>query len=167
MKKVMIGCLAFMLLFAAGIVLAQHATTPSSAPAIPAEPAEPAMPATPASPSTTPATPVHAASLTISRMEIAGSIENREPVGIAATFPSTQEKVYCYLEFKDVPQDTAITYVWTLGQNELGKMTQQVKKSSRWRTWANKSLGGMKGDWKVDVLDESGAVLKSASFKVD
>jgi hypothetical protein len=100
-------------------------------------------------------------------MEIAGSVENREPVGIAASFPATLEKVYCYLEFKDVPQDTTITYVWTLGQNEIGKVTQQVKKSWRWRTWANKSLGGMKGDWKVDVLDESGAVLKSATFKVE
>jgi hypothetical protein len=49
----------------------------------------------------------------------------------------------------------------------MGKVTQQVKKSSRWRTWANKSLGGMKGDWKVDVLDESGAVLKSATFNVE
>ena len=170
MKKVLIGCLLFMLLLAAGVVLAQHATTPASAPTTPAEPAAPAVPSapsTPASPATTPATPVRAASLTISRMEIASSVENREPVGIAATFPTTQEKVYCYLEIKDVLQDTTITYVWTLGQNDMGKVTQQLKKSSRWRTWANKSLGGMKGDWKVDVVDESGGVLKSATFKVE
>ena len=167
MKKVMIGCLVFMLFFAAGVVLAQQATTPPSAPATPAEPAVPAAPATPASPAMTPAAPVPAAGLTIARMEIAGSVENREPVGIAASFPATQEKVYCYLEFKDVPQDTTITYVWTLGQDDMGKVTQQVKKSSRWRTWANKSLVGMKGDWKVDVLDESGAVLKSATFNVE
>ncbi|HUI68163.1 MAG TPA: DUF2914 domain-containing protein [Nitrospirota bacterium] len=167
MKKVLIGCLVFMLLLAAGVVLAQQETTPTPAPATPAEPSAPAMPATPASPATTPAAPVPAEGLTISRMEIAGSVENREPVGIAASFPATQEKVYCYLEFKDVPQDTTITYVWTLGQNDMGKVTQQVKKSSRWRTWANKSIGGMKGDWKVDVLDESGAVLKSATFKIE
>ncbi len=167
MKKVMIGCLVFMLFLVAGVVLAQQATIAQSAPATPAEPAMPAAPATPASPATTPAAPVPAAGLTIAHMEIAGSVENREPVGIAASFPATQEKVYCYLEFKDVLQDTTITYVWTLGQNDMGKVTQQVKKSSRWRTWANKSLGGMKGDWKVDVLDESGAVLKSATFNVE
>jgi len=28
-------------------------------------------------------------------------------------------------------------------------------------------INGMKGDWKVDVTDESGAVLKSATFKVE
>ncbi len=169
MKKAFTGCLVFMFL-AAGVVLAQQEPTPAPSPATPAAPAAPAMPATPAtpaSPAKNPATPAPAASLTISRMEIAGSVENREPVGIAASFPATQEKVYCYLEFKDVPQDITITYVWTLGQNDMGKVTQQVKKSSRWRTWANKSLGGMKGDWKVDVLDESGRVLKSATFKVE
>ena len=164
MNKVLIGCMLFTLFLIAGVVLAQQ--TPTAAPA-PAAPAVPAAPGAPASPAKTPATRAPAASLTISRLEIAGSIENREPVGIAASFPSTQEKVYCYIEFKDVPQDTTITYVWTLGQNDMGKVTQQVKKSLRWRTWANKSLGGMKGDWKVDVLDESGAVLKSATFKVE
>jgi hypothetical protein len=122
------------------------------------------MPATPENPPTAPAP---AAALAISRMEIASSVENREPVGIAASFPETQEKVYCYLEFKDVPQDATVTYVWTLGQNDMGKVTQQVKKSSRWRTWASKTIGGMKGNWKVDVMDESGAVLKSATFMVE
>lgn len=167
MKKALIGCLVFVLFLAAGVVLAQQEPTPAPAPATPAMPAVPAAPATPASPAKTPATPAPAASLSISRMEIAGSVENREPVGIASSFPATQEKVYCYLELRDVLQDTSITFVWTLGQNDMGKVTQQVKKSSRWRTWANKSLGGMKGDWKVDVLDESGAVLKSATFKVE
>jgi hypothetical protein len=100
-------------------------------------------------------------------MEIASSIENRGPVGIAASFPASQEKVYCYLDIKNVSKDTTITYVWTLGANEMGKVTQPVKTSSRWRTWGNKSIGGMKGDWKVDVLDESGALLKSAAFKVE
>jgi hypothetical protein len=148
-----------MLFLAAGVVLAQQSTAPEPAPAAPASPAPAPAPEQKA------AEP--AAGLSISRMEIAGSVENREPLGIAATFPATTEKVYCYLEFKDVPQDTTITYVWTLGQDEMGKVTQQVKQSSRWRTWANKSLNGMTGDWKVDVLDESGAVLKSATFKVE
>ena len=144
MKRTFIYCLALALCLSAGFVLAQQA--PAPAPAAKAAPA---------------------AGLNISRMEIAGSVENRQPVGIAATFPAATEKVFCYLEFKDVPQDANITYVWTLGPNEMGKVTQQVKKSWRWRTWASKTLGNMKGDWKVDVLDESGALLKSATFKVE
>lgn len=145
MKKALIFCFAIALCFSASVAPAEQAA-PAPAPA---------------------AAQAAAATVNISRMEIAGSVENREPVGIAVSFPATQEKVYCYLELKDVAQDTTITYVWTLGQNEMGKVTQPVKKSSRWRTWGNKSLGGMKGDWKVDVLDESGKLLKSATFKVE
>jgi len=167
MKKTLSGCFVFTLFLAAGVVLAQQATPPASAPAMPKQPAAPSAPSEPASPATTPKTPAPAAGLTISRMEIAGSVENREPVGIAASFPATQEKVFCYLEFKDVPQDTTITYVWTFETNDMGRVTQQVEKSSRWRTWASKTLDGMKGNWKVDVLDESGAVIKSAMFKVE
>jgi len=106
------------------------------------------------------------AAVTLERMDVAGGLENKQPTGIAASFPATQEKVYCYIELRNVPEDTTITYVWTLGLNEMAKVTQNVKKSNRWRTWCSKSLGGMKGDWKVDVLDASGAVLKSATFTV-
>ncbi len=158
MMKTLIACFVFVLVLSAGIVLAQQ-TAPTPTPAAPA----------PAAAAPAPAAKAEAAapSLNISRMETASSVENREPAGTAASFPANTEKVYCYLELKDVPKDTTITYVWTLGQNEMGKVSQPVKKSSRWRTWASKTIAGMKGDWKVDVLDESGVVLKSATFKVE
>lgn len=157
MKKALISCLVLSLFVLAGMVMAQQAPAPASSPAA-------QMPAASAPAKAAAAAP--APSLNVSRFEICGSVENRQPVGIAATFPATQEKVYCYLEFKNVAKDTKITYVFTLGQNEMGRATQDVKKSWRWRTWASKSLGGMKGDWKVDILDESGAVIKSGTFKV-
>jgi len=100
-------------------------------------------------------------------MEIAANVENREPVGIAASFPATQEKVSCFLEFQNVKQETTVNVVWTMGANEMGKVSLKVKALSKFRTWANKSIGGMKGDWKVEVMDESGAVLKSAAFKIE
>lgn len=150
MQKAFIICLVFILSLAAGTALAQQAATPAPAPAATEQKA--AAPA---------------ADLTLSRMEIAGSVENREPVGIAATFPATTEKVYCYLEFKNVAKETKVNVVWTLGLNEMGNVSLTVKPYPKFRTWANKSLGGMKGDWKVEVKDEAGTVLKSATFKVE
>ncbi len=152
MKKAMLGLAVFVLFFAVSIAVAQEATTPAPAPATGQETAAPAA---------------AAAGPTVARMEIAGSVENREPVNVAGTFPASTEKVYCYVELKDVPEDTSITFVWSLGQNEMGKVTQQIRKSARWRTWSSKLLGGLKGDWKVDLEDASGAVLKSATFKVE
>jgi len=166
MKKALIGIIVFMMFLAAGVILAEEtpAPAPTPEPAAPATPAAPAAPATPA-PAAEAAAP--APSLNIARMEIAGSVENREPVGVASTFPDNTEKVYCFVEVKDVLKDTSITFVWTMGSNEMGKVTQQVKQSSRWRTWSSKTVSGMRGDWKVDVLDESGAVLKSATFTLE
>ena len=166
MKKALIGCLVFMLCLSAGVVLAQQATAPTPPSATPSAAAPAPVPAAPAA-APAPTAPAPTAGLTISRMEIAGSVENREPSGIAASFPASQEKVFCYVELKDVPRDAAITFVWTLGAKDMGKVSQQVKKSSRWRTWSSKTIAGMKGEWKVDVLDEAGAVLKSATFKVE
>lgn len=108
-----------------------------------------------------------ASGLTIARMEIASNVENREPVGIASSFPATQERVYCFLEFRDVAAETTVNIVWTLGMNEMGRVPLTIKPFSKFRTWAYKTIGGMKGDWKVDVVDASGNVLKSAVFKIE
>lgn len=148
MKKKVIGFAMLVLVCIASFALAQQETTPAPA-------AEQAAEA-----------PV--SDLTVARMVIAGSIENREPVDIiTAAVPSTTEKVYCYLELKNVPEDMDISFAWSFGMNEMGTVTQHVRKSSRWRTWSSKNLGGLKGDWKVDVVDGSGAVLQSATFSVE
>lgn len=141
MQKALIGCLVLLLLLATGVAIAQQAAPAPAAPAAPA--------------------------LTIARMEIAAGVENREPVGIAAAFPSTTEKVYCFLEFRDVAQETRVTVVWTLGLNEMGNVSLTIKPYAKFRTWANKTLAGMKGDWKVEVKDEAGNVLRTATFKVE
>jgi len=148
MKKVTVFVLVLCLTVLTGAALAQQQAPAATAPAVKAAPAP-------------------AASLTIARMEIASSVENREPVGIAATFPATQEKVYCFLEFQNVPAETSVTVVWTLGMNEMGNVPLTIKPFSKFRTWANKTIGGMKGDWKVEVKDASGTVLKSATFKIE
>src|SRR3990172_12016303 len=115
MKKLTVFVLIVCLTVLAGAALAQQ-QAPAPTPAAPAATAAPA------------------AELTIARMEIASSVENREPVGIAASFPATQEKVFCFLEFRNVPQETAVTVVWTLGLNEMGTVRLTVKAFSKYRT---------------------------------
>jgi hypothetical protein len=153
MRKLLICCLVLSAFVIAGYAVAQQAPAPAAPASAPTQ--------TPA-----PAAKAPAASFAIARMEIAASVENHEPAGIAASFPATQEKVFCFLEFKDVKKAGNVNVVWTLGVNEMGRVPLTVKAMSKYRTWANKTITGMKGDWKVDVVDETGAVLKSATFKV-
>jgi hypothetical protein len=56
---------------------------------------------------------------TIARLLIAGSIENSEPVGIVNAFASSTEKVYCFLEARDIQEDSAVSFVWYHSDSEV------------------------------------------------
>ncbi len=99
-------------------------------------------------------------------MEICSTVNNRLPKGVADHFPESQDKVYCFLEFGGAAKETSVDVVWTLGQEEKGRVKLPVRRFPLFRTWANKTIFGMKGDWRVDVRDDKGALLKSASFTV-
>ncbi len=107
------------------------------------------------------------AGITISRAVVGTGVENKEPVGVAETFPGTAEKVYCFLEAADIAKDTEVSFVWFHGQDEKLKTTLLLKEGKRWRTSADKSLRGLKGDWKVEIRDAGGNLLKEVKFKVE
>src|SRR5574340_878808 len=94
MKRAIICLTTLALCLSAVIAMAQQAAAPAKAVAPAAAPAaSPAAPAA-AAPAAAPAKPTAAAAgLTISVMEVAASVENRAPVGVAAAFPAAQEKV--------------------------------------------------------------------------
>jgi hypothetical protein len=104
---------------------------------------------------------------TIARFVVGTGVENREPVGVAETFPATTEKVYCFLEATEISKDTEVSFVWFLGDKEMLKTNLPLKMGPKWRTFANKNVGGMKGDWKVEMRDVNGNLLKDAKFKVE
>ncbi len=104
---------------------------------------------------------------TIERLVIAGGIENREPVNVMELVPSTTEKVYCFIEARNIQDDTNITVVWSLNGKEVNRVSLPLKKGFRWRTYAEKNLRGMKGEWKVEILDSAGTAIKSVTFKVE
>lgn len=161
MKKILIFCLLLSLLVLATVVMAQQAPAPAAKPA----PAVVSAPATTAPAAMAAGAP---AKFTIARMDLASGVEKRQPTGIATTFPSTTEKVYCFLELNNVTANESFTFVWTFGLNEMARVTQTATKTvAKYRTWSTKALGGMKGDWKVEIVDASGKVLKSAPFKVE
>ena len=104
---------------------------------------------------------------TIARLVIGTGVENREPVGVAETFPATTEKVYCFLEATEILKDTEVSFVWFLGEKEMLKTNLPLQTGPKWRTFADKNIGGMKGDWKVEVRDVKGNLVKDIKFKVE
>ena len=103
----------------------------------------------------------------VKRLVIGTGVENGEPAGAAETFPASTEKVYCFLEATDIAKDTEVSFVWFSGEKELSKFGVSLKEGPRWRTYAYKNLREMKGDWKVEVRDSDGKVVKDVKFKVE
>lgn len=108
-----------------------------------------------------------AAAFAVKRLVVGTGVENGEPVGVAETFPSSTEKVYCFLEATDIAKDTEVSFAWFSGDKELSKFSVPLKTGPRWRTYAYKNLRELKGDWKVEVRDADGKVVKDVKFKVE
>ena len=113
------------------------------------------------------AAPMEAADFMVNRLVMGTGVENSEPVGVAETFPATTEKVYCFLEAGNITKDTEASFVWFHGDKEMLKTNLALKMGPRWRTYANKTVLEMKGDWKVEIRDQAGKVLKDIKFKVE
>jgi hypothetical protein len=113
------------------------------------------------------AAPKETAALTIARAVVGTGVENGEPAGVAETFPASTEKVTCFIEATNISKDTEVTFAWSQGGKELSKFSLPLKMGSRWRTYAYKNINGMKGDWKVEIKDADGKLLKDVTFKVE
>jgi hypothetical protein len=103
----------------------------------------------------------------VKRLVVGTGVENGEPVGAAETFPASTEKVYCFLEATDIAKDTEVSFVWFSGEKEMSKFSVPLKMGPRWRTHAEKNLRELKGDWKVEIRDPEGKVVKDVKFKVE
>jgi hypothetical protein len=75
--------------------------------------------------------------------------------------------VYCFLEAADIKENTSVSFVWYYGEEEKAKVTLPLEKSSRWRTYSSKKLGGLRGNWKVVLQDSNSAALQSVEFTVE
>ena len=103
----------------------------------------------------------------LDRFVVCAGVENREPVGAADTFPASTEKVYAFVELKEIAADTEVAVVWYHGDSEAGRTTLAVRQGARWRTHAYKTLHNRTGAWRVELLDAGGAKLGDASFTVE
>ena len=111
--------------------------------------------------------PKETAAFAVKRLVIGTGVENGEPAGVAETFPASTEKVYCFLEATDIAKDTEVSFVWFSGEKEMSKFSVPLKEGPRWRTYAYKNLREIKGEWKVEVRDSEGKVVKDVKFKVE
>lgn len=103
----------------------------------------------------------------INRMEVSRNIEDREPVASGEIFSAATEKLYCYLDARNIEQDTTISFVWYYENREMARVEFPLQKGRRWRTWSSKKINGLKGTWKVELRDSAGIIRNSVNFTVE
>jgi hypothetical protein len=92
-------------------------------------------------------------------------IENREPVGADDSFPADVGRVWCWSKIKD-GQGTAITHAYYYGDEEKALVELEIR-SPLFRTYSSKRvLPSWTGEWRVDIVDDQGDVLKSLHFTI-
>ena len=107
------------------------------------------------------------AGLTVARLVTAVDVVDKEPSGVAKTFPATTDRVYCFLEARLIKEDTEVSMVWYYEDEEAALVTLLLRTSNRWRTWSSKKIAGRTGKWKVVLKDAQGNELKTAEFTIE
>jgi type II secretory pathway predicted ATPase ExeA len=98
---------------------------------------------------------------------ICKEVVNRKPVGIGDRFHSTIKNLHCFTRITLTKAPPAkITHVWYFRDQEMARVTLQVKYYD-WRTNSSKTiLSSEAGPWHVDVLDAEGRVLATLKFEI-
>ena len=91
-------------------------------------------------------------------------VYEREPVDAVETFSPADERGYLFARIANDGGPTNITVVWYRDGVIHGHVDLHVGTSTGWRTWSSANL--TQGDWRVELVTESGVVLAERSFPV-
>jgi hypothetical protein len=102
--------------------------------------------------------------LDVVEMAFCAAIKDRNPVGVADTFPSHVYSLYCFTAITGAVDTTWVTHRWYRGAMRVADVRLPVG-SPHWRTWSRKRiLPGWEGEWRVDVVTPDSVVIGSKKF---
>lgn len=95
---------------------------------------------------------------------ITTQVEEHRPVDSVQRWSAASGPLYCFTRIVGVDEPTPIYHVWYRGAQEMARVELRVR-NSPWNTWSVKTMeGGWTGDWRVDVVDGTGRVLRTIPF---
>ena len=99
----------------------------------------------------------------VSRSVFALDIADREPVDITEQADTYIDKLYFFTELNELAGET-VTHRWNYAEEVMAEVSFEVG-SDRWRVWSSKNMvPGWSGSWQVDVVSESGEMLRSQTL---
>ena len=108
-------------------------------------------------------------SMEVTELVITSKIVKGKPVDSIKSLSSNSDKsLYCFTRLV-APEGTLgnIKHLWYKGDEKVGEYTLPVK-GQKWRTYSRKRIPkGWAGEWRVEVVDESGKLLKTVKFTMN
>ena len=105
----------------------------------------------------------------VTEIVITSKIVKGKPIdSIKRLSSATDKNLYCFIRTAS-PEgvDAKLRHQWYRGDEKAGEFELPVK-GGNWRTYSRKLIQkGWAGDWRVDVLDPDGNVLKTVRFKMN
>lgn len=107
-----------------------------------------------------------APALSVTRAVACLEVRDREPQNVDTVFSNRTEQVICFTHIEGASEETRIEHVWLHQGEERARVSLPVRSAS-WRTYsAKKLLPEWTGDWKVEVRDSAGNLLRTVEFRV-
>jgi hypothetical protein len=104
--------------------------------------------------------------LEVASAEVCIFVERLKPLEPGRRFPASVGRLYCLSRISNIEKETQVFHVWFKGTAERLRIELPVKPPS-WRTYSWKRiLPGDAGEWRVDICDAAGNVLKTVAFEV-
>ena len=110
-----------------------------------------------------------AGGLKITEMAVTTKIVKGNPIDSVRRISSSSVKaLYCFTRLSaSTDEDTVIKHVWYKDDVVVGEYELPVK-GRHWRTYSRKMVEkAAAGDWRVEVLDSEGNILKTVKFRMN
>ena len=110
-----------------------------------------------------------ATGLHITEMAVTTKIARGNPVDAVRRISSTSVKaLYCFTRIVNPGgEETTVKHVWYKDEKPVSEQVLKVR-GEKWRTWSKRQVDrGSAGDWRVDVTDSGGKLLKSVKFRIN
>jgi hypothetical protein len=99
-------------------------------------------------------------------LQVGTEIEDREPVGVATTFPADIGRLFAWSRLTGL-EGAAVEHVWRYPAGDVEAVVPLEIGGSPWRTWSSKTIPpDWAGEWLVEVRDGEGNVLSSVTVTV-
>lgn len=108
----------------------------------------------------------HASGLEVAEAVITTAVVEREPIDEVKVFPREIGRLYCFTRIVGADEPTLVYHLWYRSEELMSRVALPVNSPS-WRTWSLKPVqDDESGEWRVEIQNEEGVVLKKVHFEL-